>query len=211
MNCRKSHDDSGTIRALHFAAGARMPEYLTRCALGAGTSATSFSSNSTGSNTTCVVPSRQARLKRYSSRPSARRSRRSIAIGGRAQYRIRSDVPIADGLRQPRRHSRVGWSQTPWRSVDWPKPRCSPDRSDLPCGLRGAQHGGQMRLVQTQRQRRGRPATADRARADRTLPDRCRVPGRDDAEISECAQPETRSAARSLHHRGRAEPDGLLA
>ena len=36
-------DPAGTIRALHFAAGPRMSEYLTKCALGEGMIATSFS------------------------------------------------------------------------------------------------------------------------------------------------------------------------
>src|SRR2546426_8152309 len=34
---------SGTINGLHTAAGANTPEYLTECALGAGTNAASFS------------------------------------------------------------------------------------------------------------------------------------------------------------------------
>jgi len=46
--------------------------------------AASFSTSSTGSNTTCVVPSRQRRLRRYRSRPSGKRDRRSVATGGRA-------------------------------------------------------------------------------------------------------------------------------
>jgi hypothetical protein len=37
--------------------GARTPGYLTRCARGVGTRAASFSRNSDGVNTTCVVPS----------------------------------------------------------------------------------------------------------------------------------------------------------
>jgi len=51
--------DQGTILDLHPAAGARIPLYLTRLNLGGKASAASLASKSSGSNRTCVVPSRQ--------------------------------------------------------------------------------------------------------------------------------------------------------
>jgi hypothetical protein len=74
----------GTIKGRHFAAGPKIPWYLTRFALGAGTSAASFSMNSDASKITWVVPLRHGVFNRYVSRPSGSQAKRSIATGGRA-------------------------------------------------------------------------------------------------------------------------------
>src|SRR2546422_8090566 len=63
-----------------------------------------------------------------------------------------------------------------------------------------------MRSCQTQRRRTNPPATVDRARADRTLPDHCPVRGHDAGAILEYVRPTTRSVARFLDRPGQAAP-----
>ena len=62
--------------------------------LGRGVSAASFARNSRGSNTRCVVPSRQAAFNLTTTCPSARSRRRSRASGGRSRYRHYADPRV---------------------------------------------------------------------------------------------------------------------
>src|SRR5919108_1764421 len=85
--CGSSAGAAGITSGLHADEGANTPLYLTRLNRGGGTNAASFSISSRGSKITCVVPSRQRRLRRYKSLPSGKTDKRSAATGGRQAYR----------------------------------------------------------------------------------------------------------------------------
>jgi len=74
------------MRRRHDAADANTPWWWTRCAGGAGTRAASRSISSSGESSSPQVPSSEGRLKRTTSCPSPRFSRRPWATGGRATY-----------------------------------------------------------------------------------------------------------------------------